>query len=101
MNQEQFEDITVWQNETFGQSNPLSKMAHLSEELHELVDDLITQNPDRRLEFADCFLLLFGAAASDGMSYQDIVNAIDEKMEINRNRKWGQPGENGVVNHIK
>jgi hypothetical protein len=53
------------------------------------------------MEFADCFILLFGAAASDGMSYDDICKAIDEKMEINFNRKWGKPNNDGVVNHIR
>ncbi len=53
------------------------------------------------MEFADCFILLFGSAASDGMTYDDIVDAINKKMEINLNRKWGKPDENGIVNHIK
>jgi hypothetical protein len=56
---------------------------------------------ERRLEFADCFLLLFGCAAADGMTFADICQAIDDKMVINRKRNWGKPDENGVVNHIK
>lgn len=53
------------------------------------------------MEFADCFTLLFGAASSYGMSYNDILNCIEDKMIINKKRKWGKPDENGVVNHIK
>ena len=53
------------------------------------------------MEFADCFILLFGAAAADGMSYTDICSCIEEKMKINYKREWGEPDENGVVNHIK
>jgi len=45
--------------------------------------------------------LLFGTAASDGMSYEDICEAIESKMQINFKRKWGKPDKNGVVNHIK
>lgn len=101
MKKRQFYGITEWQNKTFGPATPLSKIAHLAEELQELVDDLKSDNKDKRLEFADCFILLFGAAASDGMSYQDICNCIDEKMSINYKRKWGIPKENGVINHIK
>lgn len=101
MLQQQFNEITKWQKETFGQATPLSKIAHLAEELSELVADLKSNNPGRRLEFADCFFLLFGAAAADGMSYEDICNAIQEKFEINKKRKWGKPNEQGVVNHIK
>tara|TARA_R110002049_G_scaffold231127_2_gene403456 strand:+ start:41322 stop:41630 length:309 start_codon:yes stop_codon:yes gene_type:complete len=101
MNREQFESITEWQNKTFVEATPLSKIAHLKEEVDELESDVLHQAEDRRLEFADCFLLLFGSAAADGMSYDDIVKCIDEKMEINYKRKWGKPQANGVVNHIK
>lgn len=101
MTKELFEEIVVWQKETFGQATSLSKLHHLDEELDELFDDLKTQNPNRRLEFADCFLLLFGSASADGMSYEDICNCIAEKLAINKTRTWGKPGANGVVNHIK
>jgi hypothetical protein len=53
------------------------------------------------MEFADCFILLFGAANSAGFSYNEILKSIDEKMEINLTRKWGKPNEDGVVNHLK
>jgi NTP pyrophosphatase (non-canonical NTP hydrolase) len=101
MKEVQFNEISAWQKQTFGQATPLSKIAHLAEELEELVEDLKSKNPERRLEFADCFFLLFGAAAAYGMTYQDICNAIQEKFEINKARKWGIPDENGVVKHIK
>lgn len=101
MTEKQFKEITAWQNRTFGQANTLSKIAHLIEEIQELIEDVETNSSEKRKEFADCFILLFGAAASDGMSYADIVSAIDEKMAINYQRKWGKPKPNGVVNHIK
>ena len=40
MKKEQFESITQWQDETFKKATALSKMAHLSEEMEELVSDL-------------------------------------------------------------
>lgn len=101
MTEQQFNEISAWQKETFGQSTSLSKIAHLVEELEELILDLKNNNPERRLEFADCFFLLFGAAACDGMSYMDICIAIQEKFVINKSRKWGKPDENGVVKHLK
>jgi len=102
MNQELFDEITQWQKETFGvQFTPLSKIAHLAEEIQELVADLQENSPYTRLEYADCFILLFGSAAANGMTYEDICNAINEKMIINKARKWGKPNEQGVVNHIK
>ena len=97
----QFEEITEWQKKTFGQATTMSKLNHLAEELIELTQDVKNNNPNRRLEFADCFLLLYGAARADGMSYDDIYDCIEEKMVINKKRIWGKPGENGVVNHVK
>jgi NTP pyrophosphatase (non-canonical NTP hydrolase) len=101
MRKEQFDEIVDWQKQTFGQSTALSKISHLAEELQELVDDLKNNNLERRLEFADCFFLLFGAAAADGMTYEDICSAIEEKFSINKARTWGKPDENGVVRHIE
>jgi len=104
MIQQQFRTITEWQRETFPNATVFSKLAHLEQELEELVMALHSENEteeSKRMEFADCFLLLYGAAAAHGMSYGDICTAIDQKMEINRNRTWGKPDENGVVNHIK
>lgn len=101
MNERQFNEITKWQKETFSESTPLSKIAHLNQEIKELKHDLENNNPDRRLEFADCFILLFGAASLDGMNYFDILKAIDEKMKVNYARKWGKPDADGIVNHVK
>lgn len=100
MNKHQFERITEWQKETFPDSTAQSKIKHLREEVDELIVDVETNNPNRRLEFADCFILLMGAAASDGMTYWDVLDAINEKHKINLTRKWGKPDVNGVVKHI-
>lgn len=101
MKQEQFEAITQWQKETFKTATPLSMIAHLRQEVNELESDIQNHIDNRHLEYADCFILLFGAAFRDGMTYEDICAAINEKMVINRFRKWGEPDADGVVNHIK
>jgi len=33
------------------------------------------------------------------MCYMDICDAINEKMEINKKRKWGKVNEQGYVKH--
>jgi hypothetical protein len=101
MTNEQFETIIKWQKETFPTADALSKVYHLKEEVIELLIDVAFDGSEKRLEFADCFMLLFGAAAASGMTYQDICEAIDEKLAINRKRQWGKPDEYGVVKHIK
>lgn len=101
MTEKQFIEIVQWQTDTFGQATALSKIEHLKEEIEELSIDIAINSDSKILEWADCFLLLFGAAASDGLNYEDICAAIDAKMRINRARKWGKPDENGIVHHIK
>ena len=96
-----FNKLNHWQNITFGQATAESKIHHLREEVEELLEAIEIDDPNRRLEYADCFLLLFGAAGSDGMTLDDIESCIWEKLHINQKRKWGHPSENGVVNHIK
>lgn len=103
MNKRQFDIVTTWQKKTFGNATALSCLNHLEQEIEELHVDLIENAPEEniRMEFADCFILLYGAAARQGMSYEDISAAVWKKMGINFNRKWGKPDANGVVNHIK
>lgn len=103
MTKHQFLSICTWQRNTFGQATAMSKLHHLAEEFIELTMDLKddADEEDVKKEFADCFILLFGAADSYGMSYEDICQAIDDKMNINYKRNWGKPDKNGVVNHIK
>ena len=109
MTELQFIEISKWQKETFGQATPLSKLAHLAQEMVELKDAITNEDHTidheairkTKMEYADCFFLLFGSAAAYGMSYKDICDSIQKKFEINKRRKWGKPDENGVVNHLK
>lgn len=99
MNKQQFNAITKWQQETFGQATVTSKLKHLLQEIRELSS--AETDPEIRMEFADCFILLFGAAASYGLSYDEICGIIEAKHQININRQWGKPDPDGVVNHLK
>jgi hypothetical protein len=101
MRKEQFEMVTEWQEATFPNQPTMAKISHLATELSELVDDIEQDKPSKRLEFADCFILLFGAAKAEGLSYEDICNAIDEKHDINVSRFWSSPDDNGVIRHIE
>lgn len=108
MTKELFKEIHEWQTKTFPAATSLSKTKHLEQEVVELRCALLgaigqvepEKIKDVKLEFADCFLLLFGAAASFGMSYEDIIAAVEEKFSINKTRKWGKPDANGVVKHV-
>ena len=105
--QQLINDILQFQIETFPTSNTISKLHHLSREVPELIEELEAFDKGGgsvqkvRMEYADCFLLLFGSAGIYGLNAEDIKRIVREKLEINRKRKWGKPDENGVINHIK
>lgn len=103
MTQEQFKEISQWQRVTFPNATPISASLHLCEEANELNEILVEDGTMDQvaLEIADCFLLLIGVCQTAGMSYEDIIQAIDSKMEINKTRKWGKQNELGYVKHIE
>jgi NTP pyrophosphatase (non-canonical NTP hydrolase) len=102
MTEGRFISIVKWQDETFPDATAFSKVKHLEQEVQELLHDLTFQRKTNvKSELADCILLIYGAAAKMGMTYDDISDVLDDKMTINRNRTWGKPDANGVVNHVK
>lgn len=108
MTEQQFNEITAWQKQTFPGATSVSKLIHLAgEDATGEIDELKQEIKfgvsyyKMKMEFADCFFLLFGAAAAEGMTYTQIVQAIQEKFEVNKKRNWGKPDANGVVNHVE
>lgn len=91
-----FKEITEWQHKVFTKANTQSKLAHLQQEVIELVKE-----PYSDEEYADCFLLLIGAWESRGKNYEELLQCIRQKFEVNKKRNWGEPDSEGVVNHIK
>lgn len=102
MTKDLFEQISNWQAATFPDSTVLSKLKHLEDELIELREaSEHGWSAEIQLELADCFILLIGIADKCGESYDSVCKWIDFKMNINKDRKWGEPDLFGVVNHIK
>ena len=90
--------ISDWQDETFPNATVRSTFAHLVREILELEMVLGGSVEQASEELADCQHLLFGIASKLGINLMD---ATAKKFEVNKKRKWGQPDENGVVEHIK
>ena len=103
--EELFNEITEWQDETFGNhGNPIPAFFHLEKEIQELKLALQSNNNKECInEIADCFLLLIGIFKRKFRQLDDIdlVNLINEKLQVNKKRTWGQPDEKGVIEHIK
>jgi len=87
-------EVGRWGRETFGHDVHRADgvVSHLAREVIELAD---SHDPE---EAADCLILLLGHA--DVMGY-DLMEAAARKMEINRQRNWGERDRHGVVEHVR
>jgi len=84
--------IGEWAKTTFPLGTPDSVTAHFVKEAKEFAD---SQDP---MEAADCVIMLLNHAYRSDYS---LVDAIEAKFDIIQNRQWGEPDENGVVEHIR
>lgn len=104
MIEELLKEITDWQDSVFTEATPLSAAKHLRTEVKELINSL-TYDPDEvntehlaPYEIADCFLLIVAVANLSGI---DLLAAAKEKLEINKQRTWGEVNEEGFVEHVR
>lgn len=101
--QELMDAINQWANEVFGSDrSPMAPIHHLKKEAGELIE--AHESNDHKaigLEFADCFILLLNGAAKYGLTAQEVIELIKYKMEVNKKRKWSEPDQNGVCQHIE
>lgn len=97
-------EIGSWSDATFPNSTPDTMLRHLRKEVEEVGDEIkadeIFPNSKSKTphEIADCIMLLLHLAHRKGISARD---AIREKFEICKKRKWGPPDEHGVIHHVK
>ena len=111
--------ILSWSNKQFGDGrSPIPILHHLKKEVPELIESLnyfenvrydesigtgeysrICKNVN--MEFADCMMLILDAAAHHGITATQLFDAVKEKLEINKNRMWDKPDENGVCEHVR
>lgn len=97
------DELGVWTTKTFPHQTSVSKLHHLKKEVGELIEAIEGKQWTEEVEheFADCFTLLFDAARIEGLSLIDIINVMKRKFDINKQRIWGEPDENGVIHHIE
>lgn len=114
-------DIKKWSDETFGMYRTGLPIAHhLKKETDEVIDAISTlhqgiytngtredgikklSDAHKRVlfELTDCLTLVMDIAAHEGITMEQLIDASFTKLEINKKRKWGEPDENGVVEHI-
>ena len=113
-------DIKKWSDNTFGKYRNGKPIAyHLKKEIDEVIDALndfhqgiysngtdgvelyFGKRKRIKFELADCLMLLIDIAAHEGIDTNNLLDAMQDKLEINKKRKWGKPDQNGVIEHIK
>jgi len=85
------EQIRQWQRATFPKATPSSVASHLLREAGEL-----RMHPGDPSEIADLFHLVVGAAQASG---HDLAVIVTDKFRENQAREWGDPDDEGVVEH--
>lgn len=112
-------EVAQWSDKTFSDgvfrgSRALPIARHLSREVDELSDAIkqglplhptekmgIKEFEDIKEELADCMMLLLDCSCHLGVNADELVTASFNKLEVNKNRVWGKPDSEGVVEHIE
>ena len=86
-----------WADRQFGEDRPPDgAIMHLAKEVIELAGA-----PYDVEEYADCLMLVCDGASNAGISMRAVLDAAWNKLDKNRYREWGEPDENGLVEHIR
>lgn len=93
-------NLNEWSKATFGERElrgPTGPLKHLEKEAKEAYEE--TDLDKQKIEIADCLFLVFDAAWRAGMTFGDLVDACEAKLEINKASKWPKPTSDGPVEH--
>jgi len=114
-------EVKAWSDAQFGKYRTAAPMAyHLKKEVKELIEKLddwyqgiyanstedgiklfTEKTKEINFEYADCMILLLDSAAHFGTSADKLLEVCKDKLEICKNRKYGDPDENGAYQHLK
>lgn len=112
--QDFMDQTSQWSDKTFDNGNftrerSISISYHLQKETRELTEALESNFRDNsalnfssaKEELADCMILILDCAVHFGCNADELITACFNKLEKNKKRTWGEPDENGVVEHLK
>lgn len=88
-----------WSQSAFGsdyERGPQGPLKHLEKEAREA-----QQKDTDVFEYADCLFLIFDAARRAGFSLDFLLTACEQKLEINKARKWERPTSDEPVEHVR
>ncbi len=85
-----------WSHATFGNVGPVGPLKHLSKEALEAAAE-----PDDLSEWTDMQFLLWDAQRRAGITDEQIIQAMIEKLAVNKLREWPEPKDGEPRLHIK
>ncbi|HDU2896307.1 TPA: DUF550 domain-containing protein [Klebsiella aerogenes] len=85
-----------WSQATFGNVGPVGPLKHLSKEALEAAE-----LPGDLSEWADMQFLLWDAQRREGITDEQITQAMIEKLSVNKLRSWPEPKDGEPRLHIK
>lgn len=96
-----FQSWGQWATAQFPNQTSLGKVNHLKKEVVEISESIEAGKIDV-VEIADCFGLLFSICDIENISYENICEAIQTKLEENKSRVWpNKPNPDGSFSHVK
>lgn len=85
-----------WSDATFGNVGPIGPLKHLSKEALEAA-----AQPSDLSEWADMQFLFWDALRRAGITDEQLNQAMEEKLEINKARSWPEPKDGEAREHIR
>lgn len=95
------EERYAWSLATFPEATSIGSLMKLEEEIDEIKENISEDKRDV-MEYADALMCLFDSARrqEDPITIQEIFDAFEQKLEINKKRTWAK-NDNGSYSHIK
>jgi len=78
-----FNSIGEWSKNAFPDADSIKHIIKLKNEAQEVIEA-----PYDIKEYADCIIALLAAAYKADISFFELVEAVKNKLEVNKNRKW-------------
>lgn len=88
-----FDSIGNWSATAFPDASTIDHIKKLKDEADEVIKE-----PSDIEEYADCVIALFAGAWKAEITFNILVGAIDQKLEVNKKREWVKL-PNGVYQH--
>ena len=95
------QEIGEWAEETFKHDASPECLAALCKHICKEANELENAVPDRGWIAAECADILILICSLSHLLDFDLHEAVLAKMNINRNRQWGEPDKDGVIEHRK